>query len=239
MNENSNDTNEPDRGYRPSRRTMLAAAAWSVPVVVVANAAPALAAATPSNPIRIDFTGSTACKIPGNSWSQDGICYNKGYVLWAKFVNTGNVDVTLTSINSMVLGSNSVQQCIVNVTRIQGACTTNYLSYTPFPGQSEISGGTVFLPAGGVAYIAIFSNANSDSASTSILVNFSYNDGSGSQSADTAGSLNGESWTNPIGGNADPEDPNGVGSCSFPPGNTCLSPPTAVGTYCSSCAPVA
>ena len=196
MNENSNDTNEPDRGYRPSRRTMLAAAAWSVPVVVVAQAAPSAGPGRPCRARSRSTSPSSACKIPGNSMGPT-VCYNKGYVLWANFVNTGNVDVTLTSINSMVLGSNSVQQCIVNVTRIQGACTPNYLSYHALPGPI----GNLrrhCLPSGRWHRLcAIFSNANSDSASTSIVVNFSYNDGSGSQSTDTAGSLNGECLDEP------------------------------------------
>ena len=62
MNENTNDTNMPEGGYRPSRRTMLKAAAWSVPVVVVAQASPAMAqiVETPSSPVIIDFGDSDA-----------------------------------------------------------------------------------------------------------------------------------------------------------------------------------
>ena len=47
-----------------SRRRVLTAAAWSLPVVAVGAAAPAMAASPP--PFDLTFTG-TACKYPGNS----------------------------------------------------------------------------------------------------------------------------------------------------------------------------
>ena len=95
MNENSNDTNEPDRGYRPSRRTMLAAAAWSVPVVVVAQAAPALASV--SNPVFFTLTG--ACKLPGASND-----FVKGYAFGLTLVNSLGAN-TVVYIESMKVGT--------------------------------------------------------------------------------------------------------------------------------------
>jgi hypothetical protein len=58
----------------PSRRTVVKGAAWAVPAVVVAGAAPAMAA----SPGIITFTGN-ACKLPGNSQS-----IFKGYVFELK-----------------------------------------------------------------------------------------------------------------------------------------------------------
>ena len=49
--------------FRPSRRTVIAAAAWTVPVVIVGTAAPALAAA--SDPITIGNWGPL-CKHTGS-----------------------------------------------------------------------------------------------------------------------------------------------------------------------------
>ena len=86
MNENTNDTNMSEGGYRPSRRTMLAAAAWSVPVIVVAQAAPALASV--SNPVF--FTLSGACKLPGNSND-----FLKGYAFGLTLVNSLGVNTTV------------------------------------------------------------------------------------------------------------------------------------------------
>ena len=54
----------------PSRRSVVKGAAWAVPAVVVAGAAPTVAASPPG----LAFTGG-ACKLPGNSSS-----LFKGYV---------------------------------------------------------------------------------------------------------------------------------------------------------------
>lgn len=55
----------------PSRRTVVKGAAWAVPAVIVAGAAPTVAAS--KGPL--EFTGH-ACKLPGNSTP----AFNKGYV---------------------------------------------------------------------------------------------------------------------------------------------------------------
>ncbi len=55
-------------GLRPARRSVVKGAAWAVPAVVVASAAPAMAGSPPPRPPRprVVFSGA-ACKLPGNS----------------------------------------------------------------------------------------------------------------------------------------------------------------------------
>ncbi|SOC51728.1 hypothetical protein [Ornithinimicrobium cerasi] len=65
---------------RPTRRTLVKGAAWSVPVVAVAGAAPAFAAS--GGPPSVVVGG--ACKLPGNSC---GDVFVKGYIF----------DVTITN----------------------------------------------------------------------------------------------------------------------------------------------
>lgn len=63
-------------GFTPSRRTLVKGAAWSVPVVAVAGAAPAFAA---SQEVWFNNLG-IACKLPGASCeSETGV--KKGYVV--------------------------------------------------------------------------------------------------------------------------------------------------------------
>ncbi|MGD8149808.1 hypothetical protein [Ornithinimicrobium sp. Y1694] len=50
---------------KPSRRTLVKGAAWSVPVVAVAQVAPAFAASPVKPPVEPSFT-SNFCKHPGN-----------------------------------------------------------------------------------------------------------------------------------------------------------------------------
>ena len=49
-----------------TRRTVLRAAAWSAPAVVIATAAPAFAASTPGNP-DVPVCVPKGCKFPGRS----------------------------------------------------------------------------------------------------------------------------------------------------------------------------
>ncbi|WP_207555900.1 hypothetical protein [Intrasporangium flavum] len=76
---------------RPSRRTVVRGAAWATPVVLVAAAAPTVAA---SVTVALKLTGS-GCKLPGNS--NDLV---KGYVFGITILNSGTVaaDIVLTSI---------------------------------------------------------------------------------------------------------------------------------------------
>ena len=212
MNENINDTNMPEGGYRPSRRTMLKAAAWSVPVVAVSQAvaSPAMAQIieTPSSPIIIDFGASTACKIPGENWNR--LCYTKGYVLWAKFINTLNVDVAV-SVDAMVVGG--VSQCIVGTS----------IPLSPAGCSGLFS--PVYLPANSnETTVGIFSNAATDSANTDVIVNITYTPVGGFPKLVQLGG----NITSPIGPWSQ-----GVGSCTFPPGcdDKFNDPPSA----CDSC----
>lgn len=66
-----------------SRRTVVIGAAWAVPAIVVASAAPALAASGP-----VVLTGR-ACKDPGNQG-------NKSYYFEVKLTNTTSSTVTYT-----------------------------------------------------------------------------------------------------------------------------------------------
>lgn len=69
-----------------SRRTVVKGTAWAVPAVVVATAAPAMAA---SPCLTIDF-GPNSCKQPGQGQNF------KGYNLQFCFTNTCNVAVQIT-----------------------------------------------------------------------------------------------------------------------------------------------
>jgi hypothetical protein len=77
---------------RPSRRTVVRGAAWATPVVLVAAAAPTVAA---SVTVALRLTGS-GCKLPGGS--NDLV---KGYVFGITILNSGTVaaDITLDSIS--------------------------------------------------------------------------------------------------------------------------------------------
>jgi hypothetical protein len=203
-----------------SRRTVLAGAAWSVPVIAVATAAPAMAA---SPPVVIDFGQSTACKIPGNSM---GFCYNKGYVLWARFVNETNTDYYVT-VTGLVLGLPSdpqgeVPQCVLGMTN---------------PGIAEpcppTASSCMYVPANQTTILGVFTNANADSGSDWVTVSLSLYTQPGcggpaeSYTLDPY-NLTGGSWTG--------VNPNGAptGSCVFPYADMCFTPPTACGTSCSS-----
>jgi len=77
--------------FRPSRRKVLAVAAWTVPVVLVAQAAPALAA----SPGAVQFTG-TSCKHPGAS--QPPFKQDYHFQLLIKNTSGGPVTVTITAV---------------------------------------------------------------------------------------------------------------------------------------------
>ncbi len=81
----------PAEPLRPSRRTVVRGAAWATPVVLVAAAAPTVAA---SVVVGLTLSGS-GCKLPGGSTD-----LVKGYVFGITILNNGTVaaDVVLTSI---------------------------------------------------------------------------------------------------------------------------------------------
>ena len=150
------DTVEPGGAGRTiSRRTVAKGAAWSVPAVLIAKSTPALAA---SPPIVIDFGDSSACKIPGESWADEG--YTKGYVLWGQFVNTLDTTVSFRVTNIVVGG---IDQCLVGVTDPALA--------TPCPPQTI---DCITLAPGEEQVYGVFSNASTDSSSTDVAVTIEY-----------------------------------------------------------------
>ncbi len=85
-----------------SRRTIAKGAAWSVPVVAVGAAAPAMAA---SKGI-FELTGA-ACKLPGNS--QDTY---KGYAFGVTATNPFNVQITIT-IESLFIDTTDLGDVLI------------------------------------------------------------------------------------------------------------------------------
>jgi len=80
-------TSQGPEGSGINRRTVMKGAAWSVPVVLVASAAPAIAS---SRPIEISGVASS-CKHPGGSGS-----FEKAYHIKFTFKNTSNEPITFT-----------------------------------------------------------------------------------------------------------------------------------------------
>ncbi len=191
---------------RITRRTIAKGVAWSAPVVAVTAAAPMASAS--GEPVTIDFDNSTGCKIPGAS--QGALCYDKGYVLFATIVNS-TAQVATVTINSMTVGG--ILRCLVGVSDIDTSCGTT------------IAGNTFTVPANSTRKVAIFGNSSTDSSSTNISVNLTYNVGGGNvvSDQDTDADVGGSPWP----------DANG-GSCTRP--GTCngIQPPTACGGPCAS-----
>lgn len=75
-----------------SRRTLTKGAAWSVPAIAVAGAAPAYASSPPEEVVIIDFVDGSARKMPGNKCAP----IRKGYAIDLMLTNNGNVPTTLT-----------------------------------------------------------------------------------------------------------------------------------------------
>ena len=90
------DTRTPDRSV--SRRTLAKGAAWSVPAVALASAAPALASSIQTPPT---VTVGDACKYPGNSC--DG--YKKAYRVYMSICNPSPVDIWIYEIASSIEGT--------------------------------------------------------------------------------------------------------------------------------------
>lgn len=200
-----------------NRRTVMKGAAWTVPVIMVASAAPAMAS---SPPVIIDFGTSTACKIPGNSYKD--LCYDKGYVLWANFVNDSATDYYI-AVTAMSVGG--VAQCIVGLSDPAAPCAS-----APTTPPTNLS--CVLVPANSSKVYGVFSNASTDSASTAVTVSIAWwtTPGCGGAPTGTAtlptANLTGGSWT---GVNA--QGP--TGSCTFPAGTNCFHALDACSTGCA------
>lgn len=202
-----------------NRRTVMKGAAWTVPVIMVASAAPAMAS---SPPVIIDFGTSGACKIPGNS--NGDICYDKGYVLWANFVNDSATNYYV-SVTGMSVGG--IAQCIVGLSDPAAACAG-----APTTRPTNLS--CVLVPANSSKVYGVFSNASTDSASTTVTVSIAWWTTAGCVGAPTGSAtlptanLTGGSWT----GNNPGGSP--TGSCTFPAGTVCFYALDACSTACAS-----
>ena len=97
-----------------SRRRVVAGAAWSVPAVVIASAAPAMAASGP-----LSFSGR-ACKLPGNSSD-----LYKGYVFELESDNPGGnpLDTVIQIRNVAVNGQSTDFAVDVKTTANECGCT--------------------------------------------------------------------------------------------------------------------
>jgi hypothetical protein len=109
VNESTQEPTEGKRGF--SRRTVLTAAAWSVPVVMVAKAAPAFAGTTSL----VHFTG-LACKWPGSSAAN----HPKAFAFQMSSFNPNSFDVLIVIESIFVHDANFVE-----VARPNG----NFLNY--------------------------------------------------------------------------------------------------------------
>ena len=189
----------------PSRRTVVKGAAWAVPAVVVAGAAPTVAASVP--PVFPDLPSATACKLPGNSIATRYGCWNKGYVLFVNFVNTFNTPVSVTVTGLDVSG---VPDMTLIATTLTSTCSTPTTC--------------INIPANGLVQVAVFGNGSTDSANNvTVNVEYTFYPGSGCAGTGTATAVDGpvtggSSWTANANGSAG-------GSCNRP-GN-CVTPPLA------------
>lgn len=118
-----------------SRRRVVAGAAWSVPAVMVASAAPAVAA----SPGFLTFTGE-ACKLPGNSSSNF-----KGYVfeLNANNVSGPQPEDAVTVILSVAVEGNDDPNFAVDVRTNEGTCSCGNCGGAPAEQQFCTPDGTM------------------------------------------------------------------------------------------------
>lgn len=96
-------------GLRPARRSVVKGAAWAVPAVMVASAAPALAA-SPSRCLTAKFSGDS-CKCPGKGKN------NSEFILSVCFTNTCSTAITIT-VTRLVSNSGVVLQPPIRETLI-------------------------------------------------------------------------------------------------------------------------
>lgn len=190
----------------PSRRSVVKGAAWAVPAVVVAGAAPTVAASVP--PVFPDLPLANACKLPGENIPDSYGCWDKGYVLFVNFVNTFNTPVSVKVTGLSVSG---VPDMKLIATTLTSACSTPT--------------SCINIPANGKTQVAVFGNAATSSASNvTVTVAYTFYSGSGCSGTGTPASVpgpvdGGNSWTvNPQG--------DAGGSCKPLPGN-CQVPPNA------------
>ena len=105
-----------------SRRTVVKGTAWAVPAVVVASAAPAMAA----SPCLTASFGGNSCKQPGLGQNADG------YALRICFTNNcaSTVTITVTGVESKSSGvRKDISQGDITVTPGQTQCLANLVIY--------------------------------------------------------------------------------------------------------------
>lgn len=142
----------------PSRRSVVKGAAWAVPAVVVAGAAPTVAAS--AGPL--SFTGG-ACKLPGNAND-----IFKGYVFELLAVNTlgPNPTTGVTVITDVRINGTPVTG--FQVIRYSGASCT-CATCTP---AGSTSCNTFCTPDGQSQRIFVYTNSQANSQNTSFSLRY-------------------------------------------------------------------
>jgi hypothetical protein len=133
-----------------SRRTMIAATAWTVPAVIAATSTPAMAA----SPGVVSFTGE-ACKHPGNSQAPFRQDYH--FVLQINNTTAESVEVEFTAMWK----NGSPKWFAIGAGEVP---INDYSKFEP-------------VPVGGKSYIIHLND--SDSAQSEITVFYKYGDVSG------------------------------------------------------------
>lgn len=146
-----------------SRRTLAKGAAWAVPAVAVAAAAPARAAS--GGPPRV--TVLDACKQPGNSCNtgQRPFGFVKGYTFTVRIDNPTTEDIYIYTNEDNTPGP------YFNVTSSVPFSYESARLFTPgSPGTIGAPvGDSLLIPAGGTVYIIINAGTNSNSANTDAI----------------------------------------------------------------------
>lgn len=192
-----------------SRRSVVKGAAWAVPAVMVAAAAPTVAASEP--PVFPNFATAIGCKLPGENIPDSYGCWAKGYVLFVNFENTFNYPVYIKVTDIAVTGVPDIQLVGAATT---AACNTltNCILVGPKTGSTN-----------GSTQVAVYGNGSTDSASNpTVTVDYEW------YTTDTCGGAAiTASVGNTVGGNNPwTVNPNGSrgGSCRGPA--SCVTPPT-------------
>src|SRR4051794_21669764 len=111
----------------PSRRSVVKGAAWAVPAIIVAGAAPTVAASTVC--LTASF-GATSCKQPGNT-------NNYGYRLDIRFTNSCPTSVTITVTQVASNTGNAVVQPVNQTITVPGGATVGLPQPVLYCGKSS------------------------------------------------------------------------------------------------------
>lgn len=136
---------------RPSRRAVVKGAAWAVPVVAVASAAPAMALSG-----AVTFTQSGACKSPGDSCKT----FPKGYRFTGTISSTWSCTITITSATFTTLsGSTPGTLSLDTPIQVPSGTTPNFVLTV----NSSNSANAVFSVRVDFTYTDCHGNSQSDS----------------------------------------------------------------------------